>query len=94
MRMYCTLTVLPSGCDSNSWISVRKFKEGAASSLSHVAMNASMPLRAAFACSEFASASSCSRLSTSPGLGISGMAANSALMRGSMRGSSDSLDIG
>lgn len=91
-RMNWMLTVLPSGEEVNRSVRMLRPFDGATSSVPMASRNAVRPAAAARACSEFSCASSSSRLAT---LGRTGRLndPNTALMRGSMRGSSASFDI-
>jgi len=86
------LIQLPSGEDWNRSVRMVRPAEGATASLSTASIIAFCAAAAARPASLFSSVSNSSRLATSPRCGPSGMAPNMALMRGSIRGSSTSLD--
>src|SRR5262245_1199071 len=85
--MYWILMTLPSGSDRKVSVVIFKPSDGATCSLSHIADIASIIAMRALAASVCSSASSCSRLTTSPGRASSGIAPKIFLSRGSMRGS-------
>src|SRR5215472_11444451 len=89
--MNCMLTELPSGEEVNRSVWTLNPLDGAISSVSMASRNAFMPSALAVAELVASSASSSSRLATLAGVGSSNVA-NTALIRGSTRGSSASFD--
>ena len=85
------LTELPSGEEVNRSVWTLSPVDGAISSVSMASRNAFMPSALAVAELVASSASSYSRLATLAGVGSSNVA-NTALIRGSTRGSSASFD--
>src|SRR5215471_15760784 len=85
------LTELPSGDEVNCSVRTLSPLDGAISSVSIASRNAFMPSALAVAELVASSASNCSRLATLIGVGSSNVA-NTALIRGSTRGSSASLE--
>src|SRR6516165_734240 len=89
--MNCMLTKLPSGDEVNRSVRTLSLADGAITSVSMASANAFRPSALVVADSVASSARISSRLATLIGVGSSN-SANTALIRGSTRGSSASFD--